>query len=212
MRRTHDFPIPGKVAVPDFQCLELPVNLRSLHRMNRDSVAFAIPELRARSFAVFSFGKTLHATGWRTGYVVAPPLLSRELRKIHQFNTFSIAAPLQQAIAEYLRQSPQSWMGLSGFFEAKRDSLNASLQGSRLRILKSQGTYFQLIDYSAIDDCGDLEFCDRLIREAKVAVIPLSPFYAEPPRMHLVRLCLAKQDETIREAARRLLQFAGKAG
>jgi methionine transaminase len=168
----------------------------------------ANPELRERSFAVFSFGKTLHATGWRTGYCVAPPRLTQELRKIHQFNTFSIVAPLQQAIAEYLRGNPHSWTGLSQFFQAKRDLLSGLLQGSGLRTLKSQGTYFQLIDYSEIDEGADLEFCDRLIREAKVATIPLSPFYAEPPRMHLVRLCLAKRDETIREAAQRLRQFA----
>jgi len=174
----------------------------------RHASVLASPELRERSFAVFSFGKTLHATGWRTGYCVAPPRLTQELRKVHQFNTFSIAAPLQQAIAEYLRDNAQSWMGLSEFFQAKRDLLSGLLHGSRLRALKSQGTYFQLIDYSAIDDRGDLEFCDRLIREAKVATIPLSPFYAEPPRMHLVRLCLAKRDDTIREAAQRLLQFA----
>jgi len=168
------------------------------------------PELRERSFAVFSFGKTLHATGWRTGYCVAPPRLTQEFRKIHQFNTFSIAAPLQHAIAGFLHDNAASWLNLSAFFEAKRELLTGLLSASGLRTLKSQGTYFQLVDYGELADCADLEFCDRLIREAKVAVIPLTPFYAEPPRMRLVRLCLAKRDETIREAAQRLVQFAAK--
>jgi len=172
----------------------------------------ANPELRERSFAVFSFGKTLHATGWRTGYCVAPPRLTQEFRKIHQFNTFSIAAPLQHAIAGYLRGNAQCWLNLSAFFEAKRALLTSLLADTGLHTLKSQGTYFQLVDYSGLDDCDDLEFCDRLIREAKVAVIPLTPFYIEPPRMRLVRLCLAKRDETIREAAQRLAKFAAKRG
>lgn len=168
------------------------------------------PELRERSYAVFSFGKTLHATGWRIGYCVAPPDMTRELRKVHQFNTFSIVSPLQHAIARYLTAQPDVWRGLAAFFQAKRDRLAARLRGSGLEPVPAAGTYFQLVDYSALFDEGDMPFADRLIREAKVAVIPLSPFYAAPPAMRLVRLCTAKQDATLDTAAERLLEFAAR--
>jgi methionine transaminase len=177
----------------------------------RHESVLAHPELCERSYAVFSFGKTLHATGWRVGYCVAPAQMTRELRKVHQFNTFSIASPLQYAIARYLSAHPDAWQGLAAFFEAKRDLLSGLLRGSGLEPLPAAGTYFQLIDYGAISRDDDLAFADRLIREAKVAVIPLSPFYARPPRMTLVRLCIAKRDETLQEAGRRLLKFAGGA-
>jgi methionine aminotransferase len=165
-------------------------------------------ELRERSFAVFSFGKTLHATGWRVGYCVAPPALTRELRKVHQFNTFSIVAPLQFAIARYLDRFPDVWTGLAPFFEAKRDLLAGLLRGSGFEPLPAAGTYFQLVDYGGISQSGDLEFADRLIREAKIATIPLSPFYAVPPQMTLLRLCIAKRDETLQAAAELLCRFA----
>jgi methionine aminotransferase len=174
----------------------------------RHASVLAHPELRERSFAVFSFGKALHATGWRTGYCVAPPLLTRELRKVHQFNTFSIAAPLQHAIARYLAHCPDAWSGLSAFFERKRDLLTESLRDSGFEALRAAGTYFLLVDYGSLSKAGDLEFTDRLIREAKVATIPLSPFYAEPPSMTLLRLCIAKKDETLTAAAERLRSFA----
>jgi len=167
-------------------------------------------ELRPRSFAVFSFGKTLHATGWRTGYCVAPAELTRELRKIHQFNTFSIVAPLQHAIARYLREFPDAWQGLAPFFQAKRDLLSGLLQGSGFEPVPGAGTYFQLVDYGALSQSNDLDFADRLIREAKIATIPLSPFYAAPPAMTLLRLCIAKQDETLRAAADHLTRFAAR--
>lgn len=169
------------------------------------------PELRERSYAVFSFGKTLHATGWRIGYCVAPALMTRELRKVHQFNTFSIVSPLQYAIARYLASFPDAWAGLAAFFQAKRDLLAGLLRGSGLEPLPAAGTYFQLVDYGAISHDDDMQFADRLIREAKVAVIPLSPFYAQPPRMTLVRLCIAKREETLQTAAERLCTFAHSA-
>jgi methionine aminotransferase len=169
-------------------------------------------ELRERSFAVYSFGKTLHATGWRTGYCVSTPALTSELRKVHQFNTFSIAAPLQEAIARYLARAPHAWTCLSAYFQARRDLLMRELQGSGFEILRPQGSYFLLLDYGQLDRSDDLHFCDRLIREAKVASIPLSVFYAQPPAMHLVRLCVAKREETLLEAARRLREFAQRIG
>jgi methionine aminotransferase len=174
----------------------------------RHASVLAHPELRARSFAVFSFGKTLHATGWRVGYCVAPPELTRELRKVHQFNTFSIASPLQYAIAQYLSQYADAWIGLPAFFQAKRDLLAARLCGSGFEPVPAAGTYFQLVDYGALSRAVDTEFADRLIREAKVATIPLSPFYAAPPPMTLLRLCIAKRDATLEAAADRLLEFA----
>ena len=177
----------------------------------RHQSVLAHAELREHSYAVFSFGKTLHATGWRVGYCVAPPAMTRELRKVHQFNTFSIASPLQYAIARYLSAYPDAWQGLAAFFEAKRDLLAGLLRGSGLEPLPAGGTYFQLVDYGAISQEDDLQFADRLIREAKIAVIPLSPFYAKPPRMTLVRLCIAKRNETLQEAAKRLGAFAQRA-
>jgi methionine aminotransferase len=168
----------------------------------------AHPELRERSFAVFSFGKTLHATGWRVGYCVAPPALTRELRKVHQFNTFSIVSPLQHAIARYLARFPDAWMGLADFFQAKRDLLANRLRGSGFEPVPASGTYFQLVDYGSLSRAADVDFADRLIREAKVATIPLSPFYAVPPAMTLLRLCIAKRDDTLEAAAVRLCEFA----
>jgi methionine aminotransferase len=173
----------------------------------RHASVLAHPELRERSFAVFSFGKTLHATGWRVGYCVAPPDLTRELRKVHQFNTFSIAAPLQHAIARYISGNSAAWTGLAAFFQAKRDLFTGLLRGSGFEPIPAQGTYFQLVDYGALSQQSDMEFADRLIREAKVATIPLSPFYAAPPRMTLVRLCLAKRDATLEAAAEKLCAF-----
>jgi len=179
-----------------------------LYDGRRHASVLAHAELRPRSFAVFSFGKTLHATGWRVGYCVAPPELTRELRKVHQFNTFSIAAPLQHAIARYLAQYPDSWTGLSAFFEAKRNLLAGLLRGSGFEPVPAAGTYFLLVDYGALSQSSDIEFADRLIREAKIATIPLSPFYATAPKMTLLRLCIAKRDETLKTAAQRLLAFA----
>ncbi|MGB6309953.1 MAG: methionine aminotransferase [Steroidobacteraceae bacterium] len=174
----------------------------------RHESVLAHPELRERSFAVFSFGKTLHATGWRVGYCVAPPRLTQELRKVHQFNSFSIVAPLQFAIARYLKAYPDAWMGLSGFFQAKRDLLAARLHGSGFKPIPAAGTYFQLVDYGALSADSDMGFADRLIREAKIAAIPLSPFYAAPPAMTLLRLCIAKRDATLEAAAERLCSFS----
>jgi methionine aminotransferase len=166
--------------------------------------ALAHPELRERSYTVFSFGKTLHATGWRTGYCIAPAAMTAELRKVHQFNTFSVAAPLQHAIAHYVEKHPESWQGLTAFFTAKRALLTGLLEGTAFRPIAPAGTYFQLLDYGNLSDASDIDVVDRLIREAKVATIPLSPFYAKAPKMTLLRLCLAKSDATLREAAARL--------
>ncbi len=179
-----------------------------LYDGRRHASVLAHPELRERSFAVFSFGKTLHATGWRIGYCVAPPPLTGELRKVHQFNSFSIVSPLQYAISRYLGAFPDAWAGLSGFFQAKRDLLAGLLRGSGFEPIPAAGTYFQLVDYGALSSDNDMDFANRLIREAKIATIPLSPFYAAPPPMTLLRLCIAKRDATLEAAAERLCAFA----
>jgi methionine transaminase len=179
-----------------------------LYDSRQHASVLAHEELRERSFAVFSFGKTLHATGWRVGYCVAPPPLTAELRKVHQFNTFSIVSPLQHAIARYLAACPDAWTGLSAFFQAKRDLFVGLLRGSGFEPIPAAGTYFQLVDYRALSSDNDMNFADRLIREAKVATIPLSPFYAAPPAMTLLRLCIAKNDSTLEAAAARLCEFA----
>ncbi len=166
------------------------------------------PELRARSFAVFSFGKTLHATGWRVGYCVAPPELTAEFRKIHQFNTFSIAAPLQHGIARFLQATPDCWQGLAAFFAAKRDFLRSALADSGFLLPPSAGTYFQLLDYSALSDASDVEFCEQLMLQGGVATIPLSPFYQASPRIRLLRVCIAKADRTLALAAEKLNGYA----
>ncbi len=181
-----------------------------LYDGRRHASVLAHAELRDRSFAVFSFGKTLHATGWRIGYCVAPPAMTRELRKVHQFNTFSIVSPLQYAIARYLSRFPDAWTGLSAFFQTKRDLLAERLTGSGFEPVPAAGTYFQLVDYGALSRATDIEFADRLIRDAKVATIPLSPFYAAPPPMTLLRLCIAKRDETLLAAAEQLRRFAAR--
>ncbi|HTY50979.1 MAG TPA: methionine aminotransferase [Steroidobacteraceae bacterium] len=178
----------------------------------RHASILARPGLRARGIAVFSFGKALHATGWRVGYAVAPPPLTRELRRVHQFNTFSIPHPLQQAITGYLAERPQAMDDLAAFFQGKRDRLLAALAGSAWRAPPAQGTYFQLLDYGGLAPqyarLPDVEFADRLLTQAGVAAIPLSPFYLEPPPLTCVRLCVAKRDATLEEAARRLRRFA----
>lgn len=167
-------------------------------------------ELRQRSFAVFSFGKTLHATGLRVGYCVAAPLLTSELRKVHQFNTFSIANPLQHAIAAYLAERPQTGQELRAFFQSKRDRLRRALAGSGFALPPAHGTFFQLLDFRGLLPAGDVAFAERALTEAGVATIPLSPFYAEPPPLSVVRLCIAKRDDTLDEAAQRLAALGAR--
>ncbi len=161
-------------------------------------------ELAARGFAVFSFGKSCHATGWKVGYVVAPPPLSTELRRVHQYVTFAVNTPVQHALADHLRDHPDHYRMLPAFYQARRDEFTALLSNSRLRLLKSRGTYFQLVDYSDISELPDVEFSRWLTVEHGVAVIPVSVFYATPPGERIVRLCFAKTSGTLTEAARRL--------
>jgi methionine aminotransferase len=174
----------------------------------RHHSVLASPELRERSVAVYSFGKTLSATGVRVGYAIAPPAVTAELRKVHQFNTFTIATALQVAIARYLSERPDTGSDLAGFFAAKRDRMIAALRGTDLILRPAEGSFFQLIDYTALSKACDVEFAEQLLTRAGVASIPLSVFYQQPPPMTLLRLCFAKRDETIDEGVARLRKFA----
>ena len=163
------------------------------------------PELAARSFVISSFGKTYHCTGWKIGYCVAPPALSAEFRKVHQYLTFCSFGPAQWAFAEMIQQFPQHDEELPSFYQDKRDRFRALLDGSRFRLLPVAGSYFQLADYSAISELDDLTFCRQLVEQHGIAAIPLSPFYAEPPTgQRLIRFCFAKSDDTLNAAAERL--------
>ncbi|HEY4366203.1 MAG TPA: methionine aminotransferase [Steroidobacteraceae bacterium] len=165
------------------------------------------PELYARGMAVFSFGKSMHATGWRVGYTVAPVDFTREIRRVHQFNTFSIATPLQHAIADFLKQEPQHSQELGQFYQRKRDYFLERLQGSKFRWTPSAGTYFQLLDYSEISQQSDTDFAETLLQKVGVASIPVSPFYATSPHLSVVRLCFAKNESTLADAAERLCRL-----
>lgn len=163
-------------------------------------------ELYQRAFVVSSFGKTYHVTGWKTGYVVAPPALSAELRKVHQYVSFCGVTPLQYALADYMAEHPEHVEELPAFYQAKRDLFCDLLGASRFSFTRVAGTYFQLVDYSQIrPDLNDVEMAIWMTREHGVATIPVSVFYREPPQgQRLVRLCFAKREETLRQAAEKL--------
>jgi methionine aminotransferase len=178
-----------------------------LYDTRRHHSAQAHPELRERSISVFSFGKMLHATGWRVGYAIAPPSITRELRKVHQFNTFSIAYPLQWAIAEFLKSCPEHRAGLAAFYQEKRDLFLTLLQNSRFTWTPSPGSFFQLLEYSKISSECDTEFAEHVLGEHGVASIPLSPFCAQPVNYRYLRFCFAKRDETLAKAAELLCKI-----
>jgi methionine aminotransferase len=165
------------------------------------------PELAARSIVVSSFGKTYHCTGWKVGYAVAPAKLSAEFRKVHQYLTFCTFHPAQVAFAQFLASTPEHYLELPAFYQAKRDRFRDLLAPSRLKPLDVPGGYFQLVDYSAIRDQDDVSFCEWLVKEGGVAAIPLTPFYEKAPGTHLVRLCFAKSDATMEAAAERLCKL-----
>jgi methionine aminotransferase len=163
-------------------------------------------ELYQRAFVVSSFGKTYHVTGWKTGYVVAPPALTAELRKVHQYVSFCGVTPLQYALADFMAEHPEHVEELPAFYQAKRDLFCDLLAPSRFSFTRVAGTYFQLVDYSQIrPDLNDVEMALWMTREHGVASIPISVFYQTPPDgQRLVRLCFAKREETLREAAEKL--------
>lgn len=165
-------------------------------------------DLAARSFVVCSFGKSWHCTGWKVGYCIAPKTLTTEFRKLHQYLTFCTFRPAQHAFAEVMAHDPQHIRELAGFYQAKRDHFRALLSESRFDLMDVRGGYFQLVDYSAIRDISDADFCRWLVREVGVAAIPVSAFCeTPPPHSRLVRLCFAKNDATLESAAQRLCKL-----
>jgi methionine transaminase len=165
--------------------------------------ASSIPGLAARSFVVSSFGKTFHVTGWKVGTVAAPAPLTAEFRKVHQFNVFTVNTPMQHGLARYLAD-PAPYLTLPAFYQRKRDLFRAGLAPTRLRLLPSEGSYFQVVDYSAVSALPEAAFCEWLTREIGVAAIPVSAFYEGGLEQGLARLCFAKRDETLSAALERL--------
>ncbi|HGM4958627.1 TPA: pyridoxal phosphate-dependent aminotransferase [Serratia liquefaciens] len=163
------------------------------------------PQLAERSVIVSSFGKTYHVTGWRVGYCMAPAALMDEIRKVHQFMVFSADTPMQYAFAEALA-NPQRYLGLAAFYQQKRDLLANALQDSRFELLPSRGSFFMLARFSGFSSESDNDFAVRLIREAKVATIPLSAFYSDGTNTGIIRLSFSKDNQTLLEGARRLCQ------
>jgi methionine aminotransferase len=160
-------------------------------------------ELAARSVVIGSFGKTFHATGWKIGYTLAPPEITAEIRRVHQFTVFTVNSAVQHALAEFLRE-PVRYEGLSAFFTAKRDLLRSALGTTPLDLLPCRGSYFQLATYARISDEPAADFAQRLVRDYGVATIPLSAFYHDGNDQRVIRFCFAKRDETILAAAERL--------
>jgi len=163
-------------------------------------------QLRRRSIVISSFGKTYHATGWKVGYAVAPAPLTAELRKMHQFITFSTPTPLQMAIADFMEEETH-YLNLPDFYQAKRDFFVERLKDSRFEIIPSAGTYFQLARYTQISNEYDLDFARRMTKETGVAAIPVSAFYHDKTDHKYLRFCFAKSEETLQAAAEKLSQL-----
>lgn len=163
----------------------------------------SLPALAARAFVVSSFGKTYHVTGWKVGYVAAPAALTAEFRKVHQFNVFTVNTPVQHALARYMADA-RPYLELPAFYQRKRDLFLDGLKATRLKPLHTQGSYFQLVDYSAVSSLPEADFCQWLTREVGVAAIPLSAFYEGGFEQSLARLCFAKKDDTLQQALQRL--------
>ena len=168
--------------------------------------ASSLPALAARAFVVSSFGKTFHVTGWKVGTVAAPAALMAEFRKVHQFNVFTVNTPMQHALTAYLADAAP-YRTLPAFYQTKRDLFRAGLANTRLRLLPSEGTYFQCVDYSSVSDLGEEAFCRWLTSQVGVAAIPLSAFYADGRDQQIARLCFAKRDDTLLTALDRLAKI-----
>ncbi|HMN48760.1 MAG TPA: methionine aminotransferase [Ignavibacteriaceae bacterium] len=176
------------------------------HIVFDDKVHFSLArydELAKRSFIISSFGKTFHTTGWKIGYCCAPKELTKEFRRIHQFIVFSVNTPIQLALAAFMKD-PKNIYSLSKFYQDKRDLFISLVKNSRFDLRPCNGTYFQLLDYHKLSDKNDTEFCEHLTKEIGVAAIPLSPFYRDGTEEKLIRICFAKRDEVLRQAAEKL--------
>lgn len=158
-----------------------------------------LPGLASQSCAIFSFGKTFHATGWKCGYVVAPEYLTREIKKTHQFTVFSVNTPIQLALAEYM-QNPETYLQLGKFYQQKRDFFLGQLQGSSFEPLPCRGSYFQVVSYKSLSNKPDIEMAEEITKKFKVASIPVSVFYKDKTDNRLLRFCFAKKEETLERA------------
>lgn len=163
-------------------------------------------KLRDNAIAVFSFGKTFHATGWKVGYIVAPPYLSKEILKVHQYLTFSVNTAVQYALADYLKESDH-YKRLPNLFQEKRDLFLNLLKGSRFKAIGGSGTYFQLLSYEKISSKADVEMAEWLLKEKGVASIPISVFYNDKTDNKILRFCFAKHQETLEKATTILCQI-----
>ena len=201
MRQLDDLLAPTEVLVIADEVYE-----HMVYAPLRHESAARYPGLAARSFIVSSFGKTYHVTGWKVGYVAAPAPLMAEFRKVHQFNVFTVNTPMQHALAQFMA-APAPYLELPGFYQHKRDLFAAGLAKTRLRLLPSEGTYFQCVDISAVSDLSESDFCLWLTREIGVAAIPLSAFYGDAFDQRVVRFCFAKKDETLLAALDRLARL-----
>lgn len=168
--------------------------------------AARFPGLAARAFIVSSFGKTYHVTGWKVGFVTAPAALTAEFRKVHQFNVFTVNTPVQHGLATYMANE-RAYLDLPAFYQRKRDLFRAGLAKTRLKLLPSEGSYFQCVDISDVSDLGEADFCKWLTTEIGVAAIPLSAFYGDGFDQRVVRFCFAKKDETLHAALARLTKL-----
>lgn len=173
---------------------------RLIYDGQRHESVLTLPGLASRSLAIFSFGKTFHATGWKMGYVVAPEYLSREVRKTHQFIVYSVNTPIQHALAEYLKD-PSTYSSLGAFYQEKRDFFLQQMEGSSFHPLKTEGSYFQVFSYGHMTDKPDTAMAEEMTRKHKVACIPVSVFYKDRTDNRLLRFCFAKKRETLERAA-----------
>lgn len=164
------------------------------------------PELAERSIAVFSFGKTFHATGWKVGYAIAPAKLTAEIRKAHQFVTFSVNTPVQLALAEYMA-TPEHYLNLGSFYQQKRDYFLNGIKGSSFEPMACHGSYFQSLSYKSISALPDMPMAEELTKKHKVASVPISAFYQDKTDNKLLRFCFAKQEKTLDQAIEILRKF-----
>lgn len=164
------------------------------------------PELQQRSFIVASFGKLLHATGWKLGYCLAPASMMNEFRKIHQYNVFSVNTPMQVAVTDYIKNE-NHYLGLASFFQQKRDAFRAGLAQTKFTLLPCSGSYFQSVKYQGFDNMKDTDLAIKITKEYGVASIPVSAFYSKGTDHHVLRFCFAKKQETLDKAVERLMKL-----
>ena len=174
------------------------------HIIFDDQIHYSVSKFRAlskRSFVVASFGKTFHNTGWKIGYCLAPKFLMNEFKKIHQYNVFSVNNPIQKALAIYL-STPKNYLSLSSFYQKKRDLFLELIKESKFKYHPTEGTYFQLLDFSSITDLSDLDFTEKLTKTHKLATIPTSVFNQNQSDNRQIRVCFAKTNDVLISAAK----------